>query len=310
MYMLRPILLTIIALICLACASAPVPQKVSEDIHQGIRHLNQGAAEYKKGCYLKALQHTQESHERFALIDDLPGSAASLNTLANIYYRLGDYRSALSVYDEAIAIFGQLDQKTGQTRALANKSAALIAAGRLKEASRALDRADEIAKGSHVLESLRLKTRALLRIARDDSQGAEELLVAALDVASQSERAFLADIHYTLGQLKLTIQQPQEAVSHLQIALKLDRATGAYFSIGLDLAALGSCFENLADYAGAVNYYKRSLKIFALLEAHPKVQWVRSRLESSAEKADLNPESILHWIEQWISGRNQTGLCR
>jgi tetratricopeptide (TPR) repeat protein len=310
MYLPRSVFLIITAFVCLACASAPAPQKASTDIHQGIRHLNQGAADYNKGCYLKALEHIQESHERFALVDDLPGSAGSLNTLANIYYRLGDYRSALLVYDEAIALFKQLDQRTGQTRALANKSAALIAAGRLEEASRTLDRADEISKGSHILESLRLKTRALLRIARDDSQGAEELLVAALKAASQSDRELLADIHYTLSRLKLTLHRPQEAVSHLQIALKLDRAAGAYFSIGLDLAALGSCYENLADYAEAVNYYKRSMKIFALLEAHRKVQWVRSRLESSADKAGLNLESILHWTEQWISGRNQSGLCR
>lgn len=310
MYLLRPLLLVITAAVCLACASAPAPPKVSEDIHQGIRHLNQGAADYNKGCYLKALQHIQESHERFALVDDLPGSADSLNTLANIYYRLGDYRSALLVYDEAIALFERLDQRTGQIRAMANKSAALIAAGKLDDATLVLDHADDIAEGSHILDSLRLKTRALLRIARDDSQGAERLLSAALKAASQSERELLADIHYTLAQLKLTIQQPQEAVSHLKIALKLDRAAGAYFSIGLDLAALGSCYENFADYAEAVNYYKRSLKIFALLEAHHKVQWVRSRLESSAEKAGLNLESILYWTNLWVSGRNQAGLCR
>lgn len=309
MHLLRTVLIIATAFVYLACASAPAPSKAPEDVHQGTRHLNKGAAEYQKGCYLKALQHVQESHERFALIDDLPGSAASLNTLANIYYRLGDYRSALLVYNEAIALFEQLDQRAGLTRALANKSAVLIAVGRLDEASRTLDHADEISNGSHIHESLRLKTRALLRIARDDSQGAEELLVAALETASQSDQELLADIHYTLAQLKSTIQRPREAVSHLQIALKLDRAARAYFSIGLDLAALGSCYENLADYAEAVNYYKRSLKIFALLEAHPKVQWVRSRLESSADKAGLNLEPILHWTEQWVSGRNQAGLC-
>lgn len=310
MYLHRTVLIITTAYVCLACASTPAPKRVSEDIHQGIRYLNQGAAEYQKGCYLKALQHIQESHERFALVDDLPGSAASLNTLANIYYRLGDYRSALLVYDEAIALFEQLDQRSGLARAMANKSAVLIAAGSLDEASRTLDRADEISKGSHILESLRLKTRALLCISRGDPQGADALLAAALEAASQSEREFLADIHYTLAQHKLTIQRPQEALSHLRSALKLDRAASAHFSIGLDLAAIGSCHENLADYTEAVNYYKRSLKIFAMLEAHPKVQWVRARLESCAEKADLNLEAILHWTEQWASGRNAAGLCR
>jgi tetratricopeptide (TPR) repeat protein len=309
MYLLRTLLILATALVCLTCASAPAPSKVPEDIHLGVRHLNQGAVEYQKGCYLKALQHIQESHERFAVVDDLPGSAASLNTLANIYYRLDDLQSALLVYDEAIALFERLGQKSGLARALANKSAALIAVGRLDEASRCLDHADEISKNAHIMESLRLKTRALLCIARENPRGAETLLIAALKTAAQSEREFLADIHYTLAQLKMSIQKSQDAVSHLQTALSLDRASGAYFSIGLDLAALGSCYENLADSAEAVNYYKRSLKIFALLEARSKVQWVRSRLESSAGKAGLNLEPILHWTEQWASGLNQAGLC-
>ena len=309
MHLIRLLFIISAAYVCLACASAPAPEKVPEEIHQGVRHLSQGSAAYQKGCYLKALQHVQESHESFALVDDLPGSAASLNTLANIYYRLGDFRSALLAYDEAIALFEQLDQRSGLVRALANKSAVLIAVGSLDEASRTLDHADEISNGSPTLESLRLKTRALLRIAQGDPQGADAMLAEALETASQSEQEFLPDIHYTLAQLKLTVQRPQEAVPHLQIALKMDRAAGANFSIGLDLAALGSSYENLNDYVQAVHYYERSLKIFALLEAHTKVKWVRSRLVSSADKAGLNLEPILHWTELWDSGHSRARLC-
>jgi tetratricopeptide (TPR) repeat protein len=309
MRLLRTVLIIASALICLTCASAPAPDKIPEDAHEGVRHLNQGSAEYQKGCYSKALQHVQESHEIFSLADDLPGTAASLNTLANIYYRLGDFQSALLVFDEAIALFEQLDQKPGLARALTNKSAVLIAAGRLEEAARTLEHADEMSKGTHILASLRLKTRALLDIARGDTMAAEKSLTAALKTASQSEQQFLADIHYAMAQLKLTLRRPREALSHLQTALSIDRAAGAYFSMGLDLAALGSCHEDLADYAEAVNCYKRSLKIFALLEARPRVQWVRSRLESSAGRAGLNLEPILHWTDQWVSGLNQAGLC-
>jgi tetratricopeptide (TPR) repeat protein len=306
----RPFLLIVTACTYLACASGTPPRKVCEDIHQGIRYLNKGTADFNKGCYRKALEQIQESHERFAIVDDLPGSAASLNTLANIYYRLGDFESALLVYNEAIALFEQLDQRTAQTRALANKAATLIAAGRLDEASQVLGHADEISQDSNALHGLRLKTRALLRMARNDFQGAEDLLVAALRHASETNPALCADIHYTLAHVKLTLRHPQDAVSHLNSALKLDRSAGAYFSIGLDLAALGSCFEDLGDDVEAVSFYKRSLKIFALLEAHDKVQWVQSRLKTSANKAGLNLEAILHWTDQWLAGRNQAGLCR
>jgi tetratricopeptide (TPR) repeat protein len=310
MQFFRPIFLILTASIYLACASGPAPRKLSEDIHEGIRQLNKATADYNRGCYPKALEHIQESHERFAIVDDLAGSADSLNTLANIYYRLGDYRSALLVYDEAIALFEQLGQKAGQARALVNKAAALIPEGELDKAAQTLDLADEISKDSNAIGALRLKTRALLHIARDDPRGAEDLLVAALAATSESNRALLADIHYTLAHVKLTVQHPKDAVSHLNTALNLDRAANAYFSMGVDLAALGSCSEDLAQYAAAVNYYKRSLKIFALLGAHDKAQGVRSRLISSADKAGMNLEAILHWSAQWLSGRNQAGLCR
>ena len=129
MHPLRTILIVAAVFVCLTCASAPAPKRVPEDLHQGIRRLNQGAEEYQKGCYLKALQYIQESHERFALLDDMSGTAASVNTLANIYYRLGDFQSALLVYDEAIALFEQLDHRSGLARALTNKAAVLIAVG-------------------------------------------------------------------------------------------------------------------------------------------------------------------------------------
>jgi tetratricopeptide (TPR) repeat protein len=306
----RLIILSIISSICVACASGPAPEKAPHDIYQGIRQFNKGTSYYIKGCYLKALQHVQAAHERFTVADQLQGSADSLNTMANIYYRLGDFQTALAVYDEAIALFEHLEQKIGQVRALANKSATLIAVRRLEDASQILDRADDIAGGSNVLEGLRFKTRALLRIAQNDTKEAEDQLVHALHATAERDQALLADIHYTLGHLMSITKRPQQAVTHLTSAMKIDQTAGAYFSVGLDLAALGSCYENTARYAEAADYYKRSLKIFALLSAPDKVQWVLPRLEVSAGKAGLNLEATLHWTEQWLAGQREAGLCR
>ena len=310
MHLFRPFFLVVMSFIGVACASGPAPEKASDDIHQGIRHFNKATTYYIKGCYPKALQHVQAAHERFAVADQLQGSADSLNTMANIYYRLGDFQSALAVYDETIALFEQLEQKIGKVRALANKSATLIAARRLDDASQVLDQADEVAKDSNILDGLRLKTRAMLLIANNDADGAEDLLVKALRAAPESDQALLADIHYTLGHLMSTSRRSQQALTHLNNALKIDHTTGAYFSVGLDLAALGGCYENMARHAEAVNFYKRSLKIFALLEASHKVQWVLSRLEDSAGKAGLNLQATLHWTEQWLAGQRESSLCR
>jgi tetratricopeptide (TPR) repeat protein len=312
-HLFRPLILMITAAVCLACASTPAPESSTKDkeIHQSIRSLNKGTIDYIKGCYPKALQHIQEAHERFSAADELQGTADSLNSMANVYYRMDDFASALAAYDEAIAIFEQLGEATGQVRALANKSATLISAGRLEDAAGVLNQADKAAGDAHILTGLRLKTRAMLRMAQNDTRGAEDLLIQAMHAVGQSHREdLLADIHYTLARLMLTTHRAQEAVTHLDTALAIDHAAGAYFSIGQDLAALGSCHQQLAHYAEAANYYKRSLKIFALLQAHRKVQWVLPRLETCAAKAGLNLQATLHWADQWLAGRHEADLCR
>ncbi len=310
MYLYRLLILAVTAAVCLACASGPAQQRPPKDVRLSIRHLNKGTTYYTKGCYPKALQHLQEAHERFAAADHLQGTADSLNSMANTYYRLGSFQSALTVYDEAIALFGQLGQKSGQVRALANKSAALIAGQKLDEASVVLDQADEIAGGKNILAALRLKTRAMLGIAHNDFKGAEALLLRALDAAPQADQLLFADIQYTMGHLMLTIRHPERAAAHLEAALKIDRAIGAYYSTALDLAALGSCYDDMARHAEAVGYFKRSLKIFALLQAAPKVQWVLPRLERNAEKSGLNIQAALQWAAQWTAGQREANICR
>lgn len=306
----RPLGFIALGLVCLACAAGPAPERAPKDIHQGVRQFNKSTSYYAKGCYPKALQHIQEAYERFSAVDQLQGSADCLNTMANIYYRLGEFQSALVFFDETIELFEQLNQNAGLVRALANKSATLIAAGRLDDASRVLDRADSLGKKSNIYKSLRLKTRALLLIAHKRHQDAEELLTEALHAAPGSGQSLRADIFYTLGDLKLAMQNPEQAVTQLTKALDIDRRTGAYFNTAMDLAALGTCYENMARYKQAVGFFKRSLKIFALLEAHAKVQSVLPHLEASAAKAGGNLQATLFWTEQWIAGRQEAGLCR
>ena len=313
---MRPYRFLIIALImtlCLACAAGPAPEKAPADIHQGVRHLNKGTAYYIKGCYSKALQHIQEAHERFVATDHLQGTADSLNTMANIYFRMDDFNSALALYDESIALFRQLGDTVGQVRPLTNKAAALVAAKRTNEAERTLELADMAAGDRNVLPALRLKTRALLFIEQDQTGKAEKLLTRSLRFVSTQDRALLADIHYTLGHALLADGRPEQAIDHLEIALEQDRTAGAYFQIGMDLAALGACFQHMEQYADAIDRFKRSLKIFALMEAPHKVSEVLPGLKASAEKSgDPDPavQATLKWAELWLAGHREANLCR
>ena len=311
MFALRSTILLLMVSALLACASSPAPERGSSDTRLSIRHLNKAADFYTKGCFSKALEQAQEAHERFVAADDLKGTADSLDSMANIFYRMGDPMHALPIYDEAIDLFRQSGDKSGQARAMANKSAALIAVKRLDQAAAVLDQADALGVGTQA--ALCWKTRGLLRIEQHDTQGAEALLRDALRKVSLSDQALAADIHYTLGYLLLTTQRPQPAIGHLEAALNLDRSAGAYYSIGIDLAALGACFDRLAQYDEAVRRYKRSLEIFALLGASRKMHEVLPRLKVSARKAGVADQGLLttlQWAQQWLEGRQQADLCR
>ena len=311
MFALRSIILMLIVSVLMACASRPAPERAASDTRLSIRHLNKAADFYIKGCFSKALEHAQEAHERFVAADDLKGAADSLDSMANIYYRMGDPIKALPIYDEAIDLFRQSGDKFGLVRAMANKSAALIALKRLDQAAKVLDQAD--AQGVPTLAPLCWKTRGLLRIEQHDPQGAEILLRDALRKVSASDQALAADIHYTLGHLLLSTQRPQPAIGHIEAALNLDRQAGAYYSVGIDLAALGACFDRIDQYDEGVRRYKRSIEIFALLGAARKMREVLPSLKASARKAGLTDQSLLttlQWAQQWLEGRQQAGLCR
>ena len=304
------LILSLTAALCLACAAAPAPRRIRNDARLSLRHLNKGASYYNKGCYAKALAHLREAHERFTAADDLPGTAESLNSIANTYYRLGDFQKALVLYDEAIMLFRQLGQTSGQVRALANKAAVLIADGQPDMASTALDQAEKAAGGRPILLALRMKTRAMLLLARNMPGEAQTVLMGALSAAANTDLSVRADIQYTLGHLMLTTENPETALSHLEAALEIDRGNGAYFSVAMDLAALGTGCDQLSRYDDAAGYYRRSIKIFALLQAPHKVRWVLPRFISSADKAGVDIGATIQWTEDWLAGRQESDICR
>jgi tetratricopeptide (TPR) repeat protein len=306
----RPVFIAVIVLICAACASRPAEERPPRDLRLSIRHLNKGARFYNKGCFPKAARHFQEAYERFAAADNIAGSADSLNSLANTYYRLNDMQSAAIVYDEAVELYALLDKTKGQVRALTNKSVALASVGKLMEARKALDAADALAGPKEMLVNLRLKARGILRFENNDLDGSKQLLSKAIRSIAHSKDPQYASTQYTMGHVLLSDQQPEKAMAYLNRALASDRDTGDYFGIGQDLEALGDCHALLGQHAHATTRFKRSIKIFALLNNIEKVQQVSSKLVESASQADTDAQTTLNWVAKWLAGQWEANICR
>lgn len=304
-------ILTIVATsMVLACAGGQPPQQMSKDLNKSTRYLNKGVILYNRGCYPRALAFFNESHERYTVADNLHGVANSLLSIANIYYQLKDVDSALLVYKEAIENYQALGDKGGQARAWANYAAALIKARRLDQAAEALDHADDLARTDPELVALRSKNRALLLIVQGKKDEAEKLLKQALKNVADGEPATVAGLYYTLGQLELNLERPERAAPHLFKALDLDRTAGAYYGIARDLAALGVCHTRMGRLPEAINYQKRSAKIFTLIQNPQKAQEVLEQLEANAESTQTDIQATIHWINQWMAGQVEANLCR
>jgi tetratricopeptide (TPR) repeat protein len=275
-----------------------------------MRHLNKGTLFYNKGCFVKAIRHFKEAHERFAAQDNIQGTAESLNSLANAYYRLNDMDSATLLYDEALELYRLQQDIPGQIHALANKSTALASSGRLEEAWTTLDQADALAEAKTVLPGLRLKARAILKIKAGDTTEAKRLLLKSMHAISKKETGQYASIQYTMGYLLLSAQRPQEAIPYLKKALDTDRSAHAHFGIGQDLEALGDCHMQMRQYRQALTFYKRSLKIFVLLNNDEQIQRTRTKLEHCANRAEADIQATLHWVDQWLAGNREANVCR
>lgn len=292
-----------------ACAGGPPQPQVPRHVRQATYYLNKGIDLFNKGCYPRALDYFQNAHQRYTAMDDQAGVAMSLNNIADIYFRIGDMQSALRVYDDAAEVNRSQGDTAGEVRALSNRAAALIDMDRLDEAARTLDQADDLATDDEH-EALRLKTRALLLIRQNDLDKARSLLARALAASRGEDGPMASSIHYAIGHVTLLSGQPEGAVRSFEKALALDQEANAYFDIASDLSALGQCHAAMGDHATAVNLFKRSAKIFALLKAERETADVVDRLERSAANTDADLDATRHWVAQWLTHENKADLCR
>ncbi len=291
-----------------ACAAGPPQPDVPSDVRRGTYYLNKGIDLFNKGCFPRSLHYLENAHQSYTAMDDQAGVALCLNSIADIYFRSGNLADALLVYDDAVAINQSLGDTAGEVRALSNKAAALIAMDRLEEAKATLALADSADNSSHA--ALLLKTRALLAIRQNDPKKAHSLLNKALRAAKSADSSIISSIHYSLGHLKLLDNQPKAAAREFDIALKSDRDASAYFDIAGDLAALGRCHAAMGDYTAAVDHFKRSAKIYALLKAEDQLDEVVSMLKQRASHTDIYQTANLHWVSQWSTAAKRANLCR
>ena len=305
----RIIILLLSITILSACSGSNHVIKKSDEITSGIKEIKKGTYLYKKGCYKRSLEHFLRAHELFVFSDNLSGVAMSMNNIGNVYRTTGCISSATQFFDESCRIFLYINDIKGAVQALSNKSAALIEDGRLEEASNVLSLAESLAKNNKKLSVTLLKNRGILLVRKKEFKSAEDIFKKALDKVEPANLSEVAAINFAIGKLMFKTKRSENAVEYFKEALSADQSSGFIKGIADDLAAIGTVYYNQDKHELAVNFFNRSIKIYALMGNKGKVHEIIELVNKSSEKAEINISVTKSFVKKWLEGKSLKGFC-
>lgn len=202
--------------------------------------LKQVAGTQEKGRLLTILGYSQQAlgqidrarelhQEALAIASsagDRPCEIANLNHLSRLAIRQKDYPQAIGYSQRALISARQTGDKLGEANALTNVGYAEVLA------AHALDRLDPDVYEQNI-----------------------SYLDRGLKLAETLEdMQSLALGYYSLGLARLTLQQPERAIEHLQQGTKAAQAVGDLYLQGLNLAYLAEAHHAIAKNETAVFY--------------------------------------------------------
>ncbi len=294
-----------------ACGWGRSVTPVPEHLSAGAKQIQKGLKWYQKGCYDRALEHFLRAHELYSASDVVDGVAMSLNNLGSIHQRMGDCDSALLYFDEAYRIYLHLGQEGEAAKTLSNKAAALVAMGNLDEAEDVLDKAADMAlnaKDRKVWITI-LNNKGVLCTKQKKYQEAEKLLIDCLKETEQYDSSQSASVNSALGNLMLETDRFEKAASFFAKALECDQRIGFYKGMADDLFYMGLAFSRAGKEKKAIERWKRSAKVYALLGCSNDVNNTIKYLQELSLKHNVDISLTESFIQRWLSGEAYENPC-
>lgn len=303
------ILLLLFAVSLYACATGNSTKKMPEYTTAGMKEMTRGIAKYARGCYSGSLESYLKAYEIFSAADQLNGVAMSLNNIGNVHRITGNTDTALLFFDESLAIYSDINDDYGAIQALSNKAAALIDANRLEEAMVVIRTAEGMSQKNNIIFSPLLNNKGILFIKKKEYRRAEETLQNALAKANPGNLLEVATVNFSFGKLMLETQRHETAIDFFNVALKADRRSSFYKGIADDLSAIGLAYSLLKKNELAVTFYKRSIKIYALLGDQEKVHEIMEQLEKDSITTGINIDITKLFVNEWLQGNALKTPC-
>jgi tetratricopeptide (TPR) repeat protein len=259
-----------------------------------------GAAHLALGRYQEATDHLHHGLTLYQQLDDKVGQARALIHLGTIEERLGRYRhaanhheqaqplhqSASDHFEEALDLFRQADDRTGEADALDNLGYALIQLGRYGSAADHLQRALTLYRqtGDNDGEAWTLDSLGVLHNHLDQPAQATEYhqraLVMFREIGVRDGEAWALN---GLGEAARADGCSADAVTYHTAAHTIAADIGETYQHARAHTGLGHAHHTLNRPAHARQHYQRALALYASLGS-PHADQIRTYIDATATR--------------------------
>lgn len=286
------ILLT--ALFALTCTCAWAKGNFNEQLNAAYAAEDSGHYEHAIQILLPMLETVPK--------DSTDLLADVLSTLANDYYRLGQFDKALEYGKRNLALDEESGKEEKLSSSLNNLAAICSTIGRYEQAEEYLLRCIEIEERLGRDDKLAIRLGMLCEVYTLQERTEEALPLArrALELEQKAGREDKAAIRMSqLGNALVHLQRFQEAEPYLRQAVGLLVKHQNYSSLSLSLLALGQVDRNLGNPAKAEQTLKQSVHIAQQIgQRHTRMSAYRelARLYDEMRR----PDQAYHYLDAYI----------
>ncbi|TRU36225.1 MAG: tetratricopeptide repeat protein [Microcystis aeruginosa Ma_MB_F_20061100_S20] len=172
--------------------------------------------------YQKAIDLQKELNLELDLV-------ASLDSLAGIYYSLGEYQKAIEFYQQSLAIFQRIGDRWGEAKSYRGLGNVYYSLG--------------------------------------EYQKAIEFYQQSLAITREiGDRGVEANAYNNLGAVYYSLGEYQKAIEFYQQSLAITREIGDRGGEAKSYNNLGNVYDSLGEYQKAIEFYQKSLEIFQEME--------------------------------------------
>ncbi len=190
--------------------------------------------------------------------------AASLTSLGNVYYSLGEYQKAIEFYQQSLAITREIGDRGGEGKSYGNLGTVYRSLGEYQKAiefhqqSLAIDR--EI--GDRGGEAYSYNNLGAVYQSLGEYQKAIEFHQQSLAITREiGDRGGEAKSYNNLGNVYYSLGEYQKAIEFHQQSLAIKREIGDRGGEAASYNNLGNVYYSLGEYQKAIEFYQQSLAI-------------------------------------------------